>query len=95
MPKLKSILNILLYILIGAGVLWLIMENLQAYSNYGIALLLATTATGLLYAIDTWVLHGWDTFEEIKKGNAAAGLALLAYSILIGSCIISAFVVSW
>lgn len=93
MPKLKSIFYIVLYIAAGAGVLWLIMTNLEAYSNYGNALLLATTATGLLYAIDTWVLHGWDTIEEIKKGNVAAGLAILAYAVVIGSCILAAFIV--
>lgn len=89
----KSILTILLYIALAGLVLWLVLSNLEAYSNYGNALLLATSATFLLYAIDTWVLHGWDTFEEIKKGNIAAGLALLSYAVLVGCCILAAFIV--
>lgn len=93
MPTFKSILTIVFIVLGSILALWLITSNFEAYSSFGFALLLAGTATFLLYAIDTWVLHGWDTIEEIKKNNVAAGLALLAYAILVGSCIIAAFVV--
>lgn len=90
---LKKYAKLALFATLGIISALLIMANLEAYTNYGNALLLALTATFLLYATDKWVLHGWDTIEEIQKGNIAAGLALLAYAVLIGSCIIAAFVV--
>ncbi len=93
MSPLKKYGKIALYATVGVVAAMLIFSNLEAYSNYGNAILLALTAVFFLYSTDKWVLHGWDTIEEIKKGNIAAGLSLLAYAVLIGGCIIAAFVV--
>jgi len=42
---------------------------------------------GIWWAIDKFVLKTIDTIEEIKKGNIAFGLLLLAIAIIIGAAI--------
>ena len=83
---------------IGVAVLaglafYLLIEYAPAYSAFGAALLIVAMCGGLLWFIDEYILRGFDLIEEIKKGNIAASLAILAYAIVIGSAIIGAFVV--
>lgn len=91
--KIKSYAVALLLIAVSAFVSYLLFSYWEAFSAFGIAFLVATIAVAMLFIIDKLLLHGWDTFEEIKKGNIAVGLILMAYAILIGSCIIAAFIV--
>lgn len=89
----KSIISIIILLIAGVVSVYLMFTNLEAFSAFGVALLLAAIAIALLWAVDTFLLHGWDTIEEIKNGNIAAGLALVAYAIIIASSMLSAFLV--
>lgn len=65
----------------------------ETYSMFGYAMLLADLFVAKLYFIDKYLLKGWDTIYEIKRGNTAAAIVLLAYSIVLLSAVLAAFVV--
>jgi hypothetical protein len=89
----KSIGGIALLLIIGAFAFWSIYTNAGQILAFAAAILIAGMATLILWLVDTFVLHNFDTLEELKDGNIAVGLALVAYAIVIGCAIISAFVV--
>ena len=68
-----------------------ITANLKEIGLAIVMLIIVVFAVGLLYCFDKFVLVGYDTIEELKKGNVAVGLALLAYSYIIGSIISAVF----
>lgn len=69
----------------------LIMIYAQGFAAYGAAMLMATSGITLFFVIDKWVLNDIDTIEEIKKGNIAYGLFMLAYAIVLAGSIVAAF----
>jgi hypothetical protein len=93
MTSLKQILTIILFIILGSLGAWYMYSFHQEFLNFGIALILAILAVGGLWAVDKFLLVGYDILEEIKKGNNAASIALLAYAYIIGKCIEAAFTV--
>jgi uncharacterized membrane protein YjfL (UPF0719 family) len=89
--KIKIFYPKLILAVVAGLIFWLVSTNLTAYSSYGNAILLVVASGFLFYAFDKWVLHGFDTMEEIKKGNMAVAVFILAYSIITGCAIIAAF----
>lgn len=89
----KQVMFLILFILLGSLGAWYMYNYFKEFLNFGIAILLATIAVAGLWVVDKFLLVNYDTLEELKKGNTAVGLALLAYAYLIGKCIESAFVV--
>lgn len=84
-----KLLIALLLSLLFAGIL----IYTETYSMFGYAMLLADLFVAKLYIIDKYLLKGWDTIHEIKKGNTAAAIVLLAYSVVLLSAVLAAFVV--
>jgi hypothetical protein len=70
-----------------------VFAHAEQFSSFGVALVLIVGVCLLWWLIDRYLLVGFDTLEELKKGNIAVGLLVLAFSILIGSALIAAFVV--
>lgn len=66
---------------------------LEAFSAFFASILIIAGAAFLFFLIDKYLITEFETFDEIKKGNIAAGLYVLAYCVLIGCCIIGSFVV--
>jgi len=89
--KIKTFIPKLIIAIIAVAVFLLVGMNAEAYSSYGNAVLLVAIAGFLFYAFDKWVLHGFNTFEEIQKGNISAAVLVLAYAIVVGCSIIAAF----
>jgi len=69
----------------------LILLYLEPFAAFGAALLMASIGVTLFFVIDKWVLNEIDTIEEIKKGNIAYGLFMLAYAIVLAGSIVAAF----
>lgn len=91
--KIKRIIFIILSIGLTGGFCYYLYSNFQYFLNFGVALILAVIAVLSLYLVDKYLLIGYDTIEELKNGNLAVGLALIAYALIIGSSIVAAFVV--
>jgi uncharacterized membrane protein YjfL (UPF0719 family) len=80
--------------LVLAGLMFLIgFTYFEAFSAFFAAILIIAGAGGLFFLIDKYLITGFETIEELKKGNSAVGLYVLGYCILIGCSIIGAFVV--
>jgi hypothetical protein len=90
---LKSFWGIALLIVIALFMFWAVYTNAQALLNFAAAILIAGVSVLILWLVDTFILHTFNTLEELKRGNIAVGLALVAYAIVIGSATIAAFVV--
>jgi len=90
---LRSFWGIAVLLIVGLAAFWAVYSNAGHVLAFGAALLIAGIAVTLLWLIDTFILHSFDTLEELKDGNIAVGLALLAYAVVIGSAIIAAFAV--
>lgn len=71
----------------------LILTKDGVYSSFGYATLIADGFALKLWAIDKYVLKGWDTIEEIKKNNTAAAIMLLAYAVILFAALFAGFVV--
>lgn len=91
LEKLKIIVPKILLAILAGLVAYIVAENSAPYSSYANGLLLIIASGLLFYSFDKWVLHGFDTFTEIKNGNIAAALLVLAYAIIAGAALISAF----
>jgi ABC-type uncharacterized transport system permease subunit len=74
---------------LGAGVI----IYAEAFSAFGVALILADLVCLKLYLIDKFFLRRYDTLELIAKGNMAPAVLLIPYSIILLGAIIAAFVV--
>jgi hypothetical protein len=90
---LKSFWGIALLIVIALFMFWAVYTNAGQLLAFAAALLIAGISVLLLWLVDTFVLHSFDTLQELKNGNIAVGLSLLAYAVVIGSAIIAAFAV--
>lgn len=87
----KSFWSIVGLIIAGLILLYLVLTFAPQFSAFGAALMISVTSVALLWTVDTMILHNFDTLEELKNGNVAVGLALVAYAIVVGCSIISAF----
>lgn len=63
------------------------------FSSYAAMMLAADIAVLKLYLVDKYLLTGYNTMEELKNGNIAVSLALVAYAILVLGALIAAFIV--
>lgn len=93
MNTLSPILRIIIFVVLGILASWIIFSQIEQFSSFGVAIVLAATGTGILWLVDRFLLYGYDTIDELKKGNIAVGMALIAYAILISSCILASFLV--
>lgn len=71
----------------------LIINYIEAFSSFGVALLLADIACLKLYLIDKFLLRKYDTLEETAKGNIAPALLLASYAVILLAAIVAAFVI--
>ena len=86
-------LKIALFAIIGALLFWALIENAPAFSAFGAAFLIAAISIAILWAVDFYLLKTFNTLEELKNGNIAVALALMAYAIITGFAILAAFAV--
>ncbi len=84
-------LKIIGYVLLSLILFWALIVYLPGFSAFGAALLIIGLAVGLLWAVDYFLLKNFNTLEELKDGNVAVALALVAYAILLGFAIMAAF----
>lgn len=89
--KIKQILLMTFFVISGLGTIFVIYNYLENFTQFGAAILLVAIATILLFLIDKYLLYGFDTLNELKKNNIAVGLGLIAYAIIIGFSLLSAF----
>jgi ABC-type uncharacterized transport system permease subunit len=85
--------GIIINLLLMAAIIAVIIIFFEQVSSFAVMLLLIDIAITKLYLVDKFVLKGYDTIEELQKGNVAVGLALLAYAIVVGAALVAAFLV--
>jgi hypothetical protein len=91
--KIRQWLPIIAFVLGSLAIAWAIMSYAEAFSSFAVALVLADVVMIKLWLIDKFLLRGYDTITEIKAGNVAAALILVAYSIVVLGAVIAAFVI--
>lgn len=91
--KIKSIIGIVVGVVLTTLLVIGIFQFASQFSSFAIALVLVDIAILKLWFVDKFILHSYDTLEELKNGNVAVGLALVAYALVISAAVISAFVV--
>lgn len=75
---------ILFLIAISIGSVWLTFEYFPQYSYFGAAVAKVGISITLFYLIDAYLLSEIETIEELKNGNIAYALVILAYAIIVG-----------
>lgn len=91
--KTKTIIGIAAMAVISTLLIMLVFKYAEAFSSFAVALILIDVAVIKLWLVDKFILYNFNTLDEIKNGNMAAGLALLAYAVVIAAAVVSAFVV--
>lgn len=72
---------------------WFLFMWRYEFSSFGFGLLMGSIVLILLFVTDKFVMHEYDTLNEIGKGNVAAAIGFLAIVILYVGCIGAAFIV--
>lgn len=89
----KDLYKWLIALLIAGFVFFIGFTYLEAFSAFFAAIMIIIGSGALYFLIDKYLITNFETFEELKNKNTAAGLYVLGYCILIGCAIIGAFVV--
>jgi len=92
LSKHKYAIYRLLYLVFSVAAAYLLFVYKEAFSAFGASLLIDLIAISLVIIWDK-LTPDFDIKTELKNGNIAVGLALIAYAIIIGSSNIAAFVV--
>lgn len=91
MKFLKEHIGVIIKVIITLAIVAIIFMYFKQVTSFAVMMLLVDAAFLQLYFVDVFVLRGYDTIEELKKGNVAVGLALCAYAIVSAAAIIAAF----
>jgi len=84
---------ILLTSIIGTILSISIFTYFEQYSSFVVSMILVDIYALKLLLIDKYLLPGFELIEELKNGNIAVGLVILAFSIIIVGSLLAAFVV--
>lgn len=76
-----------LILIFGAIIYFALLEYLPNISEFGAALVKIGTGGLCFWLFDRFAMKDIETLEELKKGNVAYALFLLAYAIVIASAI--------
>ena len=71
-------------------VVWWTFTQVHALSGFAAGLLKWILALGVFYLFDAFVLRSVDTVEELKKGNVAYAVFLLAVAVMAAACLSTA-----
>lgn len=78
-----------LILTVGITGTWVTYTHAVAFSDYFIVLLFATIFFAVFDWFDTYVLKKVDTIEELKKGNIAYALFLIAIALIVLSAAVT------
>ena len=71
-------------------VVWWTFTRAHALSGFAAGLLKWILALGVFYLFDAFVLRSLDTVEELRKGNMAYAVFLLAVAVIAAACLSTA-----
>lgn len=71
--------------LTALAVSWTFTTFLE-FSGFAAGLAKAVMSIALFVSADRWLLTEIDTIHELKRGNTAYAIFLLAYALLVGLC---------
>lgn len=80
----------LLLALLAVAAVHYTFEYFPQYSYFGAAVAKVSISVILFWVIDTYLLPEIDTVTEIKNGNIAYALVILAYAIIVAAAISTA-----
>ncbi len=72
------------------ALVWWTFTHAHALSGFAAGLLKWLLALGVFYLFDAFVLSSVDTVEELKKGNVAYAIFLLAVAVIAAACLSTA-----
>ena len=84
---------IILTTVIGTILSVSVFTYFERFSSFIVSMILVDMYALKLLLIDKYLLEGFDLIEELKNGNVAVGLVILAFSIIIVGSLLAAFVV--
>lgn len=79
----NSLLYNLFLFFLGLIILLLLLEIAPGFGSWGEALVVASFFVSAFFAFDKWVMKEIDTISELKKGNIAYALALIAFALVL------------
>jgi uncharacterized membrane protein YjfL (UPF0719 family) len=82
MKTIHYIALLALLALFGIGGFFGAIEFAIEFSGIAYGLMKAALIVAVLWAVDKWLLHDFDTFEEIRNGNTS-------YAIVFGSVVLA------
>lgn len=80
---LRTWIFIIVGLALGIGGFYWLLTNLEAFSKFGEAFLYVVIFTGSFAALDAFVLKGIDTIDQLKEGNIAYAIFMLAVALVI------------
>lgn len=72
----------LIVAILGIAIFAVLYLNLQAFAGFGETILYVSMLVALFIAFDEYVLTDIDTINELKKGNTAYAIFMLAIAVL-------------
>lgn len=88
--NLRSILFFLSAVIVAAVAIWWTFTTFVELSGFAAAFGKAVLGILAFYLVDVILLNDIDTITELKKGNTAHAIFILAYALILAACIATA-----